>query len=98
VTAAVIYLPGAEDDVLAAHEEYETHLEGLGDRFARTVRDQVERIASMPEMYAEVADGVRAALLRHFPHVVYYRIDNDAVVILSVTHGRRAQQGWEGRF
>jgi len=74
------------------------HLKGLGDRFAGTVRDQVERIAEMPEMYGEVADGVRATLLRHFPYVVYYRIDNDRVVILSVTHGRRAQQGWEDRI
>lgn len=98
MTAPVIYLPGAEDDIVVAHREYEGHQEGLGDRFTRAVRDQVERIARMPEMYGEVSDGVRAALLRHFPYVVYYRIDNNLVVILSVTHGRRAQKGWEDRI
>ena len=98
MTVPVIYLPEAEDDIVSAHEEYEGHLEGLGDRFARAVRDQVERIAAMPEMYGEIADGVRAALLRHFPFVVYYRIENGRVVILSVTHGRRAQHGWEDRI
>jgi plasmid stabilization system protein ParE len=98
VSAPVIYLPGAEDDIVAAHAEYETHLEGLGDRFTRALRDQVERIARMPELYGEVAAGVRATPLRHFPYVVYYRIDADRVVILSVTHGRRARQGWEDRI
>ena len=96
--AHVVYLPGAEDDIVAAHAEYELHLEGLGDRFARAVREQVDRIAGMPEMYGEVAAGVRATPLRHFPYVVYYRIDGDRVVILSITHGRRAQQGWEDRI
>lgn len=94
----VVYLPSAEDDIVAAHAEYERHLDGLGDRFARAVRDQVQRVAEMPEMYGEVADGVRATPLRHFPYVVYYRIDGDRVVVLSVTHGRRAQQGWEDRI
>lgn len=98
MTAPVVYLPGAEDDIVVAHAEYEQHLEGLGDRFARAVRDQVDRIAGMPEMYGEVAVGVRATPLRHFPYVVYYRIDGDRVVILSVTHGRRVQQGWEDRI
>ena len=39
-------------------------------------------------MYGEVAAGVRATPLRHFPYVAYYRIDGDRVVILSITHGR----------
>ena len=52
----------------------------------------------MPELYGQVADGVRATPLRRFPFVIYYRMDAGRVVILSVTHGRRAQQGWEDRI
>lgn len=98
MTRSAVYLPGAEDDIVAAHQEYERHLKGLGTRFTRAVRDRVERIAEMPEMFGEVAPGVRATTLRRFPYVIYYRIETSRIVVLSVTHGRRAQQGWEDRF
>lgn len=97
MSLTVVYLPAAEDDIAAGHAEYESESPGLGDRFAQAVRTHVDKIAWMPEMYGEVAAGVRAAPVRKFPYVVYYRIDGQRAVILAVTHGRRHRQGWEQR-
>jgi plasmid stabilization system protein ParE len=70
---------------------------GLGDRFLEQLRRRIETIADNPELYTILRDGVRAAPLRRFPYVVYYRFEEGTVFVLAVLHGRRDPQVWMSR-
>ena len=93
----VAYLPEAQDDIDAAYAQYEQRQAGLGDRFLDALRQAIERTADTPELYGTVHQDVRAAPIRRFPQVVYYRAEPTRVLIIAVQHGRRSSRGWQGR-
>lgn len=65
-----VFLPEALDDVDSAYSDYQQRLVGLGERFLTSLRRTVGLIEQLPEVYGEVALGVRAGPVRRFPHVV----------------------------
>lgn len=93
----VLLRPAAEADVQATHRELEQTQPGLGDRFVARVRDVLERIEAVPEMYGLVWQDVRAARLRRFRHVIYYVVFSDRVEVLAVMHGSRDAPAWRSR-
>lgn len=93
----VVYLPEARDDIDAAYLAYEQQRVGLGDRFVEAVRDQVARIQGNPALYGVVYQDVRAAPIRRFPYVVYYRAEASQMVIIAVQHGSRDWSSWQSR-
>jgi plasmid stabilization system protein ParE len=92
-----VYLPEAEDDVAAAHAHYEQQRAGLGDQFVEAVREAVDRIRDNPQMYGLFRSDVRAAPLKRFPYVVYYRDRGNDILVIAVQHGRRSTRAWRGR-
>src|ERR1043166_2694484 len=93
----VILRPAADADIQATHDALEQSQAGLGDRFVSRVREALERIEAMPEMYGLVWQDVRAARLRKFRHVVYYVVFADRVEVLAVIHGSRDASVWQSR-
>lgn len=93
----VAYLPEARDDINAAYHHYDSLGAGLGDRFLDALRQAVERIADNPDLYAILHRDVRAAPLRRFPYVIYYRAEPGQVLVVAVQHGRRSSKAWSGR-
>jgi plasmid stabilization system protein ParE len=97
VNLPVILRPTADGDIQATHDELEQARVGLGDRFVARVREVLERIEYMPEMYGVVWQDVRAARLRKFRHIVYYVAFADRVEVLAVLHGARDASAWQSR-
>jgi plasmid stabilization system protein ParE len=93
----VILRPAADADIQAAHDELEQVQTGLGDRLIARVREVLQRVEAMPEMYGVVWHDVRAARLRKFRHVVYYVCFADRVEVLAVLHGSRDASAWQSR-
>jgi plasmid stabilization system protein ParE len=93
----VVYLPEARDDIDAAYAAYEQRQAGLGDRFLDALRDRLDAIRAMPELYGVVPRDIRAATLRRFPYVVYYRFDAGTVVVIAVRHGHEDPATWQAR-
>src|SRR5436309_1914202 len=93
----VIIRPAADADIQAAHAYLEQVRTGLGDRFVARVREVLERIEAMPELYGRVWQDVRAARLRKFRHLVYYVVFADRVEVLAVLHGSRDASAWRSR-
>ena len=87
----------AEMDVEDIHEELERRSTGLGRQFLARLREVLERIESLPEMYGVVWQDVRAARLRRFPFVVYYVGLADRAEVLAVMHGSRDESAWQSR-
>jgi plasmid stabilization system protein ParE len=92
-----VYLPDAEDDVAAARVHHERQRAGLGDDFVEALREAVDRIRNSPQLYGAFRRDVRAAPLKKFPYVVYYRDRGDDILIIAVQHGRRSSRVWRGR-
>lgn len=97
MSLATDFRPEAVTDVVEARRWYEEQEHGLGDIFADSLEEIVDRIKSMPRMYQEVLPGVRRGKLRRFPYLVYYRVLTDRVEILAVLHGSRDPKLWRER-
>ena len=95
---APAFFPEAEDDIAAAHAHYEERRMGLGDEFTQALRDVVDRLRTLPHTYGVVWRDIRAAPLKRFPYVVFYRARENAVLIIAVQHGRRSYRVWRRRI
>ena len=95
--AALTFLPEARDDIDAAYSAYELRQDGLGERFLAALKRTLGVITENPLLYGRVLEAVRAAVLRRFPYVVYYRDVPDEVLILAVRHGSDNPMIWQGR-
>lgn len=93
----VILRPAADADIQATHDELEQVQAGLGNQFVVRVRQVLERLESMPEMYGRVWQDVRAARLKKFRHLIYYVVFPDRVEVLAVMHGARDAATWQSR-
>ena len=93
----VLLRPEADADLQATHDDLEQAQAGLGARFIARVREVLERVEDMPELYGVVWQDVRAARVRKFRHVVYYVVLPDRVEVLAVLHGARDASAWQSR-
>jgi len=84
-----IIRPLAESDLESAATWYEHQRTGLGLRFLDALDQLFERVRATPLQFPLVSANVRRALLQTFPYAVYFRVMDDAVVVLAVVHLRR---------
>lgn len=89
--------PEATQDAEDARAYLESELPGLGEDFLSRLDEVFDRIRYMPKMYGIVARNVRAARLRRFTYVVYYRLHKDRVEVLAILHGHRDPAVWQSR-
>ncbi len=61
------------------------------------LHEALAQIGVMPELYGIVWRNGRAARLRQFTYVVYYRVHDDRVEVLAVMHGGRRASTWQSR-
>jgi plasmid stabilization system protein ParE len=93
----VVLRPLAHADAQQIHAELEAKTLGLGDSFLDRLQETLEQIEAMPEMYGEVWGTVRAARLRRFRHVIYYRVLVERVEVIAIMHGARDSSAWQSR-
>lgn len=93
----VVLRPEASRDAEAGRDYFDSQQDGLGQAFLDRLKEALDRIGAMPEMYGIVWRNVRAARLRKFTFVVYYRVHDDRVEVLAVMHGSRDASAWRAR-
>lgn len=89
--------PDAEMDIEEAAIWYEKQRKGLGDEFLDEVLNAVKVISENPYIYAVVLRQTRRALIHRFPFALYYRIEEDSLVVVAVIHGSRHPKRWQTR-
>jgi plasmid stabilization system protein ParE len=97
MSVPAVYLPEAEDDVAAANSYYERQRAGLVDEFVEELREALDRIRDNPQLYSAFRRDIRAAPLKRFPYVIYYRARAADILVIAVQHGRRSSRAWRGR-
>jgi toxin ParE1/3/4 len=90
--------PAAELDIQDAYDWYESQRPALGEEFLAALTSTRDRILEYPQGFPVVHRTLRRALLpRRFPYSLFYRIDDDTIVIVACLHARRDPRQWQHR-
>ena len=86
-----VILPIASEDVRDNAKRYNTIQKGLGKRFTQTVRNHIKFICENPYIYSVRHDDIRASLIKKFPFLILYYINekDKEIVVISVFHTSR---------
>lgn len=95
--AEVEFHPESAAEFDAAVEWYRENSEQAAAEFLREVDEAIASIAANPDRWAEHLYGTRRCVLRHFPYVVVYLLNETRVEIVAVAHGRRRPGYWAER-
>ena len=93
----VFFRPEAETDIEEAAIWYENQRPGLGDEFLDELRSLCKTISENPAIYPVVHRSTRRALIRRFPFGVYFRIEDEQVIVFAIIHGSRHPRRWRQR-
>lgn len=81
----------AHQDILEAIVWYEGRREGLGDELFIAIGNVKHFIERNPYHFEDKYMGIRKAITRRFPYIIYYRIESDTkVLVYAVLHMKRS--------
>jgi hypothetical protein len=83
------FLPEVEKDVLAAYLWYEEKSFGLGEEFLRIFYARTNALSYNALLYQKVYGEFRRCLLGRFPYAVYFRTEENRVVVFGLFHCAR---------
>jgi plasmid stabilization system protein ParE len=93
----ILIRPAAAADIGEAFLYPERQQSGLGDEFLAVVQFALENIVAHPTRYPVVHRETRRALLHRFPYGIFYRIQDECVVVIACMHGRRNPKRWKSQ-
>jgi hypothetical protein len=77
----------ARNSINLSYNWYEERRSELGSEFLLAVEASLNILKRDPFIYRiRYSDSIRAALLKRFPFLVYYKINGSSVIILAVMH------------
>ena len=85
----IILLSGATSDIREAAKWYDLRQPGLGRRFTLAIRDEISLIKQNPFLYTIRYDNVFTALIKTFPYLIHFSVENEVIVIKAVYHTSR---------
>jgi len=89
MTYTLRFLPEVEEDAIGGFVWYETKSPGLGEEFLRMFYACAGEIPHNPMLYPKVHGEFRRRLLRRFPYAIYFRIEDDTIIVFGVFHCAR---------
>ena len=81
-------LPSALEDLHAGQVFYEMQAEGVGEYFFDSLFSDIDSLVLFAGVHRKVY-GFYRMLSRRFPYAVYYRIEEDVVIVWRVLDLRR---------
>lgn len=92
----LIVRPAAEQELRSATRWYEEKCVGLGLEFVALVDRAFTKIQRNPLSYPvwDPERDYRRSNLARFPYSVFYRVENEHVVVIAVAHQRQRAGYW----
>lgn len=85
-------------DILEAVAWYEEKREGLGDELFIAIENEKHFIEKNPYYYEDKYKGIRKAITKRFPYIIYYRIESERhLLVYAVLHMKRSPMLWKSR-
>jgi toxin ParE1/3/4 len=78
----------AERELQDATTWYNHQRKGLGAEFFLCLDESISRIIDNPLLYPIVLKNIRRAVVRRFPFVVFYKVD-DEIRVIAIFHSHR---------
>lgn len=97
MTLPLVIHPDVGTEIEEAAVWYEARRVGLGIEFVEAVDRALFDIAEAPGRSPIWSAPWRRAVLRRFPFVVFYEVDDARVVVMAVAHARRRPGYWVAR-
>jgi toxin ParE1/3/4 len=88
----------ARDEYLAAALEYREVSPQLAAAFVGQIEAGIAQVRAGPTIWRVVERDVRRYLVRQFPFGIYYTIEQDEIIVWSITHLHRQPGHWRGRL
>jgi plasmid stabilization system protein ParE len=95
---ALVMLPPAKRDVRKGYDWYEEQRPGLGDVFLKRVEECLASIRRNPKAFQAVAKDARRAVVKQFPYVVFFKIEEKITYVYAVFHTSQDPQKWLDRL
>ena len=92
MTYVLRFVSEVEEDAITAYAWYEEKAQGLGDEFLRTFYACANEIVRTPLISPMIHREFRRRLLRRFPYAIYFRIEENEIVIYGPFHCARSPQ------
>jgi toxin ParE1/3/4 len=87
----------AQAEFIEAAAWYDSKRSGLGMEFIAEIDRCVALASTQPRKYALVRADIRRVVVNRFPYSVYFRAEQNRVVVLAVFHSSRDPAIWLGR-
>ena len=87
-------------DIQHATDWYNFKQQGLGSRFQKQVKKQINSLKSNPETYVIRYSDVRCMLVKKFPFLVHFTVSQKQkeVEVFAVYHTSRNPMVWDERI
>lgn len=97
----VRFRPEVEGEIRDAMDWYAERMPGLDDDLYAALLDALNTVAEAPLTYQRVRGEVRRVVLRRFPYLLFYFLDEGVepaeVVVLTFLHERRSPDRWPSK-
>ncbi len=88
----------AKADLRRGTRWYERQLPGLGREFVEEVDAALERIVENPLQYQIIYRDARRTQTHRFPYGIFYRVEQDDVIVFAIIHLHRDETIWQDRL
>ncbi len=92
------FLAIAQTELDEAYQWYETQQKSLGLRFLNEIDASLRRMATYPESFIQINDGIRRCLVKRFPYGILYGIDAEKIIVVAIMHLHRKPDYWVTRI
>lgn len=97
MSLSVTFHRAASAEFIEASIWYESKRDGLALEFMAEIDRCVSLASEHPLQFAVIRDGIRRVVANRFPYCVYFRAEQDRIVVLAVFHGNRDPSIWLAR-
>ncbi|AMR34292.1 hypothetical protein A0256_23985 [Mucilaginibacter sp. PAMC 26640] len=93
----IVFLPSVIQDIRDASYWYESKKAGLSKKFLAEVYNKISVLENSPYLFAVRYDGTRVAVLRTFPFMAHYIVNDETktVKIIAILHTIRKPASWK---
>jgi plasmid stabilization system protein ParE len=85
----LVIRPRAETDLREAQDWYDSQRAGLGEEFVAEIEAALRALVRDPQRYTVYYRGFRRVFVRRFPYKLFYRLEDDRVIVSRILHARR---------
>jgi len=97
MTLAITFHRAATAEFIEASMWYEDKQVGLAIEFMSEIERCVSLASEHPFQFAVVHKDIRRVVANRFPYSIYFRVDEQRIVVLAVFHSRRDPAIWQNR-